>query len=60
MGPSKPSNNSLLFIKYRKIDHGKSMMNIPKVSKEVGGILKFQLVHKSPPSSSPILPKDDS
>ena len=24
-------------------------MNIPKVSKEVGGILKFQRVHKSPP-----------
>ncbi len=25
------------------------MMNIPKVSKEVGGILKIQRVHKSPP-----------
>ncbi len=37
-----------------------SVMNIPKVSKEVGGILKFQHVHKSPPSSSPILSKYDS
>ncbi len=53
MGSSESSNNSLLFIKY-------SVMNIPKVSKEVGGILKFQRVHKSPPLSSPILPKDDS
>ena len=35
-------------MKYKKIDHGKSM-NIPKVSKEVDGILKFQRVHKSPP-----------
>ncbi len=35
-------------------------MNIPKVSKEVGCILKFQRVHKSPPSSSPILSKIDS
>ncbi len=30
------------------------------LNKEVGGILKFQRVHKSPPLSSPILPKDDS
>ena len=37
-----------------------SMMNIPKVSKEMGGILKFQRVHKLPPSSSPILSKYDS
>ena len=25
MGPSESSNNGLLFIKYRKIDHGKSI-----------------------------------
>ncbi len=44
MGPSESSNNGLLFIRYRKIDHGKSLfsvMNFPKVSKKVGGILKF-------------------
>ncbi len=35
-------------------------MNIPKVSKEVGVIFKFQRVHKSSPSSSPILSKYDS
>ncbi len=49
----------------REIDHGKSMarysvMNIPKVSKEMGGILKFQHVHESSPLSSPIISKYDS
>ena len=29
MGPSESSNNSLLFIKYRKIDHGKSIDFFP-------------------------------
>ncbi len=52
MASSESSNNTLLFIKFRKID-------IPKV-KEMGGILKFQRAHKSPPSSSPILSKYDS
>ncbi len=57
MGPSESSNNGLLFSKYRKIDHGKSidffplfsMMNFPKVSKTVGGILKFWHPHKTRP-----------
>ncbi len=51
MRSSESSNDSLLFIKYRKI---------PKVSKELGGILKFQRVHKLRPSSSPILSKYES
>ena len=46
MGPSESSNNGLLFIKYRKIDHGKSIdffpiPIFPKDSKEIGGTLKF-------------------
>ncbi len=40
------------------MDHGKpmarySVMNIPKVSKEVGVIIKFQRIHKSPPHPAP-------
>ncbi len=61
MGPSESSNNGLLFIKYRKIDHEKSIdlfsvMNFPKDSKKVGDILKFWHPHKTPPWSSPHFP----
>ena len=63
MGPSESSDNSLLFIiNALRETLGERMgkfilksiitLYIPKVSKEVGGILKFQYVHKSPPHTS--------
>ncbi len=63
MGPSESSNNGLVFIKNRKIDHGKSidsMMNFPKDSKEMCGTLKFWHPHKTPPWSSPNISGDPS
>ena len=65
MGSAESSNNSLLFLKYG--DHIPDAVTIlgadafiPKVSLEMGGILKFQHVHKSPSSSDAILSKYDS
>ncbi len=48
-------HQNLVIIAYFSLNIGK--LNIPKVSKEVGGIPKFQRVHKSPPHPGLFLSK---